>query len=104
MKELFTHELQSNENQYKEILDYMPNAVIITQETKIVFANNEACSLCGLDKSKLIGKDLCRFITKKYKKNLHKRIEETVKCKKLKVINDYEFRSSNGEILYLQIT
>lgn len=54
-----------NEEQFKSILELLPEMVVVHQNGTIVFANRMATSLSGYSQEEMIGKDMLSFVADK---------------------------------------
>jgi PAS domain S-box-containing protein len=55
--------LKESENKYRVLVDNSPDAIVIYQDNKIVFANNESLRLVGAESiENLLGKSLLEFV------------------------------------------
>jgi PAS domain S-box-containing protein len=62
-RKLIEEALKESENKYRELVDNSPDAIVIYQDNKIVFANNESLRLVGAESiENLLGKSLLEFV------------------------------------------
>ena len=62
-QKLAEQKLKENENKYRELVDNSPDAIVIYQDNRIVFANNESLQLVGAESiENLLGKSLLEFV------------------------------------------
>ncbi len=103
-KKMLDKILKDSKERYKQILNSSPDSIVIIVDNKIALANYEACSLIGLDYSKIIGSNIYKHFQKKYIKSLHKRFRNIISQKKVKDTYDYEFKFPDGKLISLQIS
>ncbi|MDP4178210.1 MAG: SpoIIE family protein phosphatase [Bacillota bacterium] len=96
--------MKESEEKYKQIINSIPNAVIITQDKKIVLVNNKACELIGKNYNKIIESDIYDHIPIRYVKVIHKKIKSILKDKKSNIISEYDFKCSADEQMNVQIS
>lgn len=72
----FTEEIQQREKIYRDIVEHSPDAVIITRQELILFANDTAVKLVGAaNQSELIGKTIYDFVDDRYFESALKQIK-----------------------------
>ncbi|BCZ44889.1 hypothetical protein psyc5s11_09560 [Clostridium gelidum] len=96
--------LKENEDRYKQVINSMPDAVVIIVDNIIVLGNIEACNLLDLSYEKLRGINVYKLFQEKYIKSLHKRFRNIILNEKVKDISEYEFILSNKKVAILQIS
>ncbi|MFT8349338.1 SpoIIE family protein phosphatase [Clostridium saccharoperbutylacetonicum] len=96
--------LEENEDRYKQVINSIPDAVVIIVDNIIVLGNREACNLIDLSYDKLIGSNIYKHFQEKYVKMLHKRFRNIITNKKVKDISEYEFILSDKKAATLQIS
>lgn len=103
-KKVLHKKLEGNKERYKQVINSIPDAVVIIVDNIIVLANYEACNLLDLSYEELIGSNIYKHFQEKYVKPLHKRFRNIIFNKKVKDISDYEFILPNNMIANLQIS
>lgn len=98
---------KESEDRYKQVINSIPDAVVIIVDNLIVLANQEAYNLLNLLKVKrvgIIGSNIYKYFQEKYVKSLHKKFRNILLNKKIKEISDYEFIFPGDKISNLQIS
>ena len=91
--------LKESEKRYRQILDYFPDPVMISQNGKIVFANMEAQSYFET----LVGTEI-RNIVPDFIKTAEKRINQIMKLKATKTVFDYRIQVAGGKELDVEVS
>jgi PAS domain S-box-containing protein len=98
---------KENGDRYKQIINSIPDAVVIIVDNLIVLANQEAYNLLNLldiKRAGLIGSNIYRYFQEKYVKSLHKKFRNILLHKKIKDTSDYEFVFHGNKVANLQIS
>lgn len=103
-KRVLHKKLEENKDRYKQVINSIPDAVVIIVDNIIVLGNYEACNLLNLSYEELIGSNVYKHFQEKYVKSLHRRFRNIILNKKVKDISEYEFILSNNRIANLQIS
>lgn len=89
---------------YMDVMDKIPDPLIIIVDNKIVETNLEACKLFGENYDKIINKSIYRCVEKKYIKPIHRKFQHVLSNRKRKEIFEYEFTIRNEHTFIMQIT
>jgi PAS domain S-box-containing protein len=94
-----------NEACYKLLIENSQDTIIIYDDERIVFANESASILFGVDApEKLLGKEIAEF----FKLNTHQTVLQTInkKCNEKVIIPAYETQITgiNGKTTYVEVT
>ncbi len=93
-----------NEQRYKQILAYSPNAIIVHTESEILFHNEASQDLIGASKNEsFIGKSILDFVHPSYRKIVRRMISLALKKKKNIPFNELKIRSLNGTEKFIEI-
>jgi PAS domain S-box len=103
-KKVLDNILKGSEERYRQIVNSLPDAVIITQDNRIVLANNVAGELIRVSCENLVGENIYKYIPQKYNKKIHKIFAELMKYRKTRITYEYEFNCTNRDIIYSQVT
>lgn len=96
-------EILSNEETYRNLVEFSPDAIIISRNTKILFVNNATVHLVGAEKKEdLIGKSLFDFLKPEHYKMLSDKISEVHKGKPVEFI-EQEFIRLDGSFFEAEV-
>lgn len=84
-------ELKKSQQQYSELIDLLPEALVIYTDSAILFANKKAFELFGI-------RNLCELSP------IRKQISDNVKLSGCDILNDYPFTAKDGSITNIEIT
>ncbi|MBU5485804.1 PAS domain S-box protein [Clostridium sp. MSJ-11] len=94
--------LQSNIEKYKKIFEFLPDAVIIREEEKVIYANKALLEMLEIsDKNEIIGEDLLSLIHQDCKEEVRERIMSN---KKYIHKMEEKFIKRNGESIVLEVS
>lgn len=72
----YTKKARASEESYKQLIDSLPESIIIHQDLKIIYINNAAAQMVGAkNKTDVIGKSLFDFITPRYQDRVYERMK-----------------------------
>lgn len=76
--------LAQSEARYRGLVEYSPLAIVVYRNEKIVFANDKAYNLLGVnwEKEELVGMDILDFVKPEHRKTTNDRIQQIFKSKK----------------------
>ena len=94
---------RASEESYKQLIDSLPNAVIIHQDNKVIYVNKEAVTMIGAkQKEELIGTSFTNYLFPEYKDRLIERIKQ-VKKEKLPLNNiEYKLIRVDGSVFFFE--
>lgn len=87
--------VSKNEEQFKSILDLLPEVVIVHQNGTIVFANRMATRLSGYSWEELIGKDMLAFVAEKDRDMVITNFEKMLNGERVREY-ELELKTKNG--------
>lgn len=94
--------LQKSHENYKSLVDFVPEGIIIHRESKIVFINQRGLSVFGYDKSdNLVGKSVMDFVLPEYHEAVKKRIIEANEGKEQPFF-EIEIKTKNGDVVQVE--
>jgi PAS domain S-box len=103
-KKILDNMLKENEERYRQIINASPDAMIITEDSKIALVNNEAINLIGIDYDELKGKSIFNYIPKKFIKPIRKRLRYICAHKKIKDTYELSINCTSQRSMDLQIS
>ncbi|MDR7078912.1 PAS domain S-box-containing protein [Neobacillus niacini] len=94
---------RASEESYKQLIDSLPNAVIIHLDNKVIYVNKEAVTMIGAkQKEELIGTSFTNYLFPEYKDRLIERIKQ-VKKEKLPLNNiEYKLIRVDGSVFFFE--
>lgn len=97
----FEQKARNSELSYKQLLDSLPEAVIIHQQERILYCNKAALEVFHIDDRKeAIGKNIYYFVDKEYHRRMHERMKQVLKQPAPIHPLEYKFiRHDQGSIL-----
>ncbi|WP_163195345.1 PAS domain S-box protein [Clostridium thermarum] len=98
-------ELEEIEERYRKILQLSRDAVFIHNNGIIVYANPKAYKMLEIERQEdLINKSILKFIHSDYHNIVKERIQHIMECEGSMPIVEEKFISSNGRIIYTEVT
>jgi len=91
--------LKENEERYRQIVNLLPDAIVITVDGKISLANKEAYKYSN----RLIGESIHRFIPG-FSKILDKRIAQILEDKRVKTVFDYRIVLDDNRVIDVEVS
>ena len=97
--------LKKNAQDYKRLVEFLPDPILVYKEDKIVFGNSAAAKLVGLDEpSKLTKKRLNQIIkNQEMLDNINKKIMGSSQTNKEFLLRDNKLELNNGRIIDVEI-
>jgi len=93
----YTKKARASEESYKQLIDSLPESIIIHQNQKIIYINNAAAQMVGAKiKTDVIGKSLFDFITPRYQERVYERMKLINKEKQPLSNIEYEVQRLDG--------
>jgi len=88
-------ELRNKERQFKDIINQLPNSVLIHQAGRIVYANKAALDIIGYSEEEFFGTEIFNYVVEKDRKLLDKMMQKRTKDRPTK---EYEItvQTKNG--------
>ena len=94
--------LQQSHQNYKNLVDFVPEGIIIHKEGKIVFINKRGLTVFGFDNdNELIGRSVMDFVKPAYRESVKRRIIEAYQGKEQPFL-EIEVKTKNGEIVQVE--
>ncbi|KKI92028.1 histidine kinase [Bacillus sp. SA1-12] len=101
----FEKKARASEESYKQLVDSLPEPILIHCDHLIVYGNKAAISMIGArDIDEIIGKSILDFIVPKYKERLLERIKQAKKEKKPLNNIEYQFKRLDGTIFFFEVS
>lgn len=91
--------LKESEERYRQIVNLLPDAIIITVDGKIVLANKEACKYFN----NLVGESVYKFAPD-FEHVMKKRIDQIVKNKQIKTVFDYKIPLDDNTVIHVEVS
>lgn len=95
--------LKRREEQYRNLVELSPDAVIVIYEGNIVLANKAAMELFRLDSESLCGSSYFSFIHPMYYEMAEKRINEMLQQRKQNLPKEYKMVLRDNSEIYVEI-
>jgi PAS domain S-box-containing protein len=93
----FGKKAQASEESYKQLIDSLPQAVIIHQDNQVIYVNKEAVSMIGAkQKEEIIGTSIYNYLYPEYKERLAERLKQVKKEKQPLNNIEYKFIKLDG--------
>ena len=90
---------------YRNLIEFLPAAIFLHIEGKIIFCNSATAKLLGFDSpEELIGREICSFISPECREIVIKRIELVQKYGKSAPLIEEKFIKADGTNIYIQAT
>ena len=97
-------ELLKSEERYRLLAEKSPNAILIHQDNRVLYANPEACKILGAKSAEeLIGKNPIDFVHPDYIKIVSERIKDTYKNSKDLIYIEEKFIRLDGEAVEVDV-
>lgn len=94
--------LQKSHENYKNLVDFVPEGIVIHKEGKIVFVNQRGLKVFGFEHSDdLIGQSVMDFVLPEYQEGVKRRIIEAYKGKEQPFF-EIEVKTKSGEIVQVE--
>lgn len=103
-KKMLDNIIKESEERYRQIINASPDAMIITEDSKIALANSEAINLIGIDYGELKGKSIFKYIPKKFMKTIRKKLKYICAYKKMKDTYEVSISCTSKRSMDLQIS
>ncbi|CAH2716053.1 Sporulation kinase E [Neobacillus rhizosphaerae] len=96
---------RASEESYKKLIDSLPEPVYISEEHKIIFANNAAVFMVGAtQKDEVIGKSIFDFIVPEYENRLLERFKQIKKAKQPVNTIEYKAKRLDGTLFFYEVS
>ena len=94
--------LQQSHQNYKNLVDFVPEGIIIHKQGKIVFVNKRGLNVFGFDHiEELVGLSVMDFVLPEYQNGVKKRIVEAYQGKEQPFF-EIEVKTKSGEIVQVE--
>lgn len=101
----YEKQARSSEDSYKQLIDTLPESVIIHQDYRIVYVNKATVSMIGANsKEDLIGKSIYDFVDLKYEERVEERLKQ-VKLEKRPLNNiEHRVKHLDGSMFFFEVS
>jgi PAS domain S-box-containing protein len=94
--------LQKSHENYKNLVDFVPEGIVIHKEGKIVFINQRGLNVFGFNSvNELVGLSVMDFVLPKYQEGVRKRITEAYQGKEQPFF-EIEVKTKTGQIVQVE--
>jgi PAS domain S-box-containing protein len=94
--------LQKSHENYKNLVDFVPEGIVIHKEGKIVFVNQRGLKVFGFESpNELLGLSVMDFVLPEYREGVKRRIIEAYKGKEQPFF-EIEVKTKSGEIVQVE--
>ncbi|MCH1626667.1 ATP-binding protein [Ferdinandcohnia quinoae] len=99
----FGNEIKKSEENYKQLIETLPESVIIHQNNQIVYVNKSAVKLVGAySKSEVEGKSIYEFTLQDYKERVKERMVVVLKEERPLSSNEYKIKRLDGRKIFFE--
>lgn len=103
MKNIFSRKTEIVLNQYKHLIELSPEPIVVLNEDKIIFANEEALNLFGADNDKaLINNSMLDFVEESHKNKARNSLSKIISSGEDSVIAEVRIVNLKNEPHYIQ--
>lgn len=96
--------LKENEERYRRLIEYSPDAIAVHREGRIVFVNPAALKLMGVkDEKEALGKPVLDFVHPDCRDIVEKRIQQAMHEKATMPLNEEKFIRFDGKEIYVEV-
>lgn len=96
--------LKENEERYRRLIEYSPDAIAVHREGRIVFINPAALKLMGVkDEKEALGKPVLDFVHPDCRDIVKKRIQQAMHEKATMPLNEEKFIRFDGKEIYVEV-
>lgn len=96
---------KASEESYKQLVESLPESVIIHSNHKIVYVNKATvCMMNAKDKSEIIGKQLLDFIVPEYKERMLERMKQIKKEKRPLYNTEHKIKRFDGSTFTFEVS
>lgn len=93
----------SSRDSYKQLIDVLPESVIIHRDNRILYVNKATVSMMGAtSKEELVGRSLFDFIDPEYKERAKERINQAKKMKRPLATLEHRIKNLNGLMFFFE--
>lgn len=97
--------LDQNDIYYRNLIEFLPAAIFLHVNGKVIFCNSATAKLLGLNSpEELIGRDIYSFISHEFHEIAAKRIESVQKYGRSTPLIEEKFIKTDGTEIYIQAT
>lgn len=101
----YAKKARASEESYKQLIDSLPELVVIHRDFKILYANKAAVSsVRAVSKKELIGKSVFDFITTQYEGRVQERIRQAMKEKKPLYNVEHKIRRLDKTTFFFEVS
>ena len=96
-------ELQQSEERYRALAENSPNAILVHSDNKIVYANQEAKKILGInEQNEILNTDILNFVHQNFRDAFSQRTDLLYKHKNVPLV-EYQFLRSDGKVIDVEI-
>ena len=97
--------LQESESYYRKLIEFLPAAIFVHVDGKVIFCNTAMIKLLGLNSAdELINKRIVSFISPEYHELVNHRMELVQKHGQFAPLVEQKFIRADGTEIYIQVT
>ncbi|WP_338472272.1 ATP-binding protein [Niallia sp. XMNu-256] len=97
--------MNESEKNYRQLIDTMPNAILIYYKERILYVNNSAISLLGaVDQEQILGQSVYRFIHPNYREKAKERLSKLRKKHEVTNHADQKVVRLDNKTIYLEVS
>ena len=96
---------RSSEKSYEQLIDSLPESVIIHRDNRIVYVNKASLCMIGAHSmDDIIGKSIHDFIVSEYEEHIQERIKQVKKEKRLLNSIEHRIKRFDGSIFFFEVS
>lgn len=103
-KKMLDKVLKNDKDRYKQIVNNLPDALLIIVDNKIEIANSKALNIFQMSSYELVDSNIYKYFDEKYSKILHKKFKKIILDKKSKDLYDCELNLKENKKISIQLT
>ena len=103
-KKMLDKVLKNDKDRYKQIVNNLPDALLIIVDNKIEIANSKALNIFQMSSYELVDSNIYKYFDEKYSKILHKKFKKIILDKKSKDLYDCELNLRENKKISIQLT
>jgi PAS domain S-box-containing protein len=101
----YEKQARSSEDSYKQLIDSLPESVIIHQDHRIVYVNKATvCMIGATSKEDLIGKSILDFIDPEYEERILERVKQVKKEKRPLNSIEHRIKRVDGSMFFFEVS
>jgi PAS domain S-box-containing protein len=101
----YEKQARSSEDSYKQLIDSLPESVIIHQDHRIVYVNKATvCMIGATSKEDLIGKSILDYIDPEYEERILERVKQVKKEKRPLNSIEHRIKRVDGSMFFFEVS